>query len=320
MPYLVHLLSPQELIADDKSSISDVNDHQKVEIKTMNGKSASPDLSCEMENSDHRHDLVHQIKQTGLSEDQQPGNPPCEIAFQPESTEDDLAQNGMKTNDPKLNTESAGRNDSYMFSLGHDEAVTATQSGKSHKNTTKQENEHCPAPDSRTFNSVLREDNAEDQQQISAATGVTSSINRAGTKEVKCVCTQTEECNREEVEDIGSPHQRPVVLHASTQTRGEQTVQNEEKEEQIKRTESPPLSLAPASETDRLLFSGSFPIPANPAHLAERIRRNRSLMSSAYDDTEYEPYGLPEVVMKGVWHCPQSSQLCLLAVWSELIL
>ena len=64
--------------------------------------------------------------------------------------------------------------------------------------------------------------------------------------------------------------------------------------------DSPPLSpITPAEGCDRLLFSGSFPIPSDPARLAERIRRSRSQMSAAYDDTEYEPYGLPEVVMKG---------------------
>lgn len=308
MPYLVHLLSPQELIADDNNVINDVNNHLKMEIKTMNSKrtsefSISPDLS-----SDHSHDLTHQIKQTGQSEDQQPGIQPCEISFQPESREDDLAENGMKTKviDPKLNTESADRKDSCMSSLGHDEVVTVTQSDKTHKNTTEQENEHIPAADSQTSNPVLREDNAVVQQEISEVTGVTGSIDKVGTKEVKSVCTQTEECNREEVEDFGSPQQRPVVLRVSTQTHGEQIIHSEEENDEC--TESPPLSPAPTSETERLLFSGSFPIPANPAHLAERIRRSRSRMSAAYDDTEYEPYGLPEVVMKGVqWLC---SDLC----------
>lgn len=65
--------------------------------------------------------------------------------------------------------------------------------------------------------------------------------------------------------------------------------------------ESPPVSppaWAPESG-NQVLFSGSFPIPADPARLAERIRRNRTQLSAAFDDTEYEPYGLPEVVMKG---------------------
>lgn len=67
--------------------------------------------------------------------------------------------------------------------------------------------------------------------------------------------------------------------------------------------DSPPVSPAASSEAaepgDKRLFSSSFPIPADPARLAERIRRNRTQLSAAFDDTEYEPYGLPEVVMKG---------------------
>ncbi|MCJ8734176.1 hypothetical protein PDJAM_G00232300 [Pangasius djambal] len=301
---LSSILKAVELIAYDNTAINDINDHLQMEIKTMNGKSACPDLSSEMENSDHSHDLTHQIKQTGPSEDRQPGNQPCEIAFRPESREDGLAENGIKTKviDPKLNTESTDRKDTYMSSLRHDEVVTATQSGKAHRHTTKQENEHSLAPDSQTINSVIRGDNAVDQQQISEITGVTSSIDEVGTKEVKSVCTQTEECNREEVENFGSPQQRPVVLHASTQTHGEQSEEEEEQNDEC--TESPSLSPTPTSETERLLFSGSFPIPANPAHLAERIRRSRSRMSAAYDDTEYEPYGLPEVVMKGFADIP----------------
>lgn len=73
--------------------------------------------------------------------------------------------------------------------------------------------------------------------------------------------------------------------------------------------ESPPLSPvlpSPAgTEADaRMLLAGSFPIPADPARLAERIRRNRTQLSAAFDDTEYEPYGLPEVVMKGFADIP----------------
>ncbi|XP_061140351.1 centromere protein F [Syngnathus typhle] len=55
---------------------------------------------------------------------------------------------------------------------------------------------------------------------------------------------------------------------------------------------------------DKMLFSTSFPIPADPVRLAERIRRNRMQLSAAFDDTEYEPYGLPEVVMKGFADIP----------------
>lgn len=293
MPYLAYLLSPQELTADDNRAINDINDHLKMQNITMNGKSAFPDLSSEMENSDHRHDSAHQIKQTGLNEDHQSGNHPRKITFQPESRDNDLAENEMK-----INSDSAVLKDFWMSCIRHDEVVTATQSDKAYRNMTKHENVHSPAPGSQDSNSI---DNAINQQHISEVTGVPSSIEKPGTKDVKSMSTQTEECNREEVEDFGSPLQRPVVLHASTQTNGEQTVQSEKKEEQNEeRNKSHPFSPAPESETERLLFSGSFPIPADPAHLAERIRRNRNRMSAAYDDTEYEPYGLPEVVMKGV--------------------
>lgn len=292
---LLRLFTPQELIADNNSVI---NDHLKMENKTKDGKSASLDLCCEMENSDHGHDLAHQIKQTGPSEDRRPGNQPREVTFRSESREDTLAGNEMKTKvvDPKLNTESSGRKDSCMSSLRHDEVVSATQKGKACRNATEQNDELSQTPDCPTSNPVLGEDNAVDQQQISEV--------KAGTKEVKCVCTQTEEYNRED-KDIENLHQKTVIVHASTQTRGEQIMQREEEEKQAAEcTDSPSLSPAPALETGRLLFSGSFPISANPAHLAERIRRSRSRISAAYDDTEYEPYGLPEVVMKGV------QQLC----------
>ncbi|KAM4555424.1 uncharacterized protein PAE49_014478 [Odontesthes bonariensis] len=73
-------------------------------------------------------------------------------------------------------------------------------------------------------------------------------------------------------------------------------------------TEEEKVSPVPISEKmgsgDKILFSGSFPIPADPARLAERIRRNRTQLSAAFDDTEYEPYGLPEVVMKGFADIP----------------
>lgn len=77
--------------------------------------------------------------------------------------------------------------------------------------------------------------------------------------------------------------------------------QTEEEEDEDVSVESPPAS-PPAwmpESGNQVLFSGSFPIPADPARLAERIRRNRTQLSAAFDDTEYEPYGLPEVVMKG---------------------
>ncbi|KAM9740399.1 uncharacterized protein ACNS7B_011852 isoform 1-T1 [Menidia menidia] len=106
--------------------------------------------------------------------------------------------------------------------------------------------------------------------------------------EMRSVSTQTE--------DSLYPHRAPT----------KQTEEEEGAEEEL--VESPPVSPIPVSDKvesgDRMLFSGSFPIPADPARLAERIRRNRTQLSAAYDDTEYEPYGLPEVVMKGFADIP----------------
>ncbi|XP_069750130.1 centromere protein F-like [Narcine bancroftii] len=48
----------------------------------------------------------------------------------------------------------------------------------------------------------------------------------------------------------------------------------------------------------------------NPAELAARIRRNRQFrhhLSVAFDETEYEPYGLPDVVQKGFADIPSGS-------------
>ncbi|KAG9346487.1 hypothetical protein JZ751_006798 [Albula glossodonta] len=123
-------------------------------------------------------------------------------------------------------------------------------------------------------------------------------------KDVRSAATQTD------YESGGTGHGNPApptdvreVQHMSTQTElGEAQDEDAQasKEDDEENLESPPLSPTLATEVGGgLLFSGSFPIPADPARLAERIRRNRSRMSAAFDDTEYEPYGLPEVVMKG---------------------
>ncbi|XP_010896678.2 centromere protein F [Esox lucius] len=113
---------------------------------------------------------------------------------------------------------------------------------------------------------------------------------------LRSASTQTEE----EAAGVRVP---PSTPSAVPETQHQYTQTEEEDEEP---TESPPMSPVRISqaEGDRMLFSGSFPIPADPARLAERIRRNRSQMSAAYDDTEYEPYGLPEVVMKGFADIP----------------
>ncbi|XP_047440981.1 centromere protein F [Mugil cephalus] len=111
------------------------------------------------------------------------------------------------------------------------------------------------------------------------------------------------------VEMISVSSQTEDSLYPSRVTTACVNTQTEEEEEdEGELVDSPPVSPVPLSEGaksgDKLLFSGSFPIPADPARLAERIRRNRTQLSAAFDDTEYEPYGLPEVVMKGFADIP----------------
>ncbi|XP_035988340.1 centromere protein F-like [Fundulus heteroclitus] len=103
---------------------------------------------------------------------------------------------------------------------------------------------------------------------------------------------------------VGSQTEGSLLLcgasRASAATQTEADVDDEDES-----VESPPVSSAEKAEAgDKMLLSGSFPIPADPARLAERIRRNRTQLSAAFDDTEYEPYGLPEVVMKGFADIP----------------
>ncbi|TSY55757.1 Centromere protein F [Bagarius yarrelli] len=291
LPLILKLVEP---IADGNNEMNDEHDQLKMKIKTISG------LDLSSGTFDHHHNSDNQIKQTG---DQQPENQPCGIAFRPESREDGLAdsENRIPVIDPNCNTEVSDTKDYIMSSPTHDELVIATHSSK--RNATKQENKHSLAPDCQTSNPVLRKNDV-DQQELFKVTGGTDT---AGVKEVKCVYTQTEEGNTEVGKVFEGPLQRPFVLHASTQTHGEKTMllkKEEEESDECTHHKSPPLSSTPVSETEKLLFSSSFPIPANPAHLAERIRRNRTRMSAAYDDTEYEPYGLPEVVMKGFADIP----------------
>uniref|UniRef100_A0A1A7XH40 Centromere protein F n=2 Tax=Iconisemion striatum TaxID=60296 RepID=A0A1A7XH40_9TELE len=121
----------------------------------------------------------------------------------------------------------------------------------------------------------------------------TSNVTEKDVKtEMKSVSSQTEERPASSV---------ALKMCASTQT-------EEEVEDEEEWAESPPISPVSLSEMaesgDKILLPGPFPIPADPARLAERIRRNRTQLSAAFDDTEYEPYGLPEVVMKGFADIP----------------
>ncbi|XP_040904404.1 centromere protein F isoform X2 [Toxotes jaculatrix] len=143
--------------------------------------------------------------------------------------------------------------------------------------------------------------NPEAKPNASRATNEVNTTNdssaRAVRTEMKSVSSQTEE--------RFYPHSAPAeseLCCAYTQT------EEEEEEDEEDLVDSPPVSPVPSSGGaalgDKMLFSGSFPIPADPARLAERIRRNRTQLSAAFDDTEYEPYGLPEVVMKGFADIP----------------
>ena len=164
------------------------------------------------------------------------------------------------------------------------------------KGPTKTKTAECP-----TENPVAKPNTSRTTSEINTTN---DSSEKSVRTDMKSVSSQTEESLY--------PRSAPTAseLHcAYTQTEEEE----EEEEEELDLVESPPASLIPSSEAaksrDKMLFSGSFPIPSDPARLAERIRRNRTQLSAAFDDTEYEPYGLPEVVMRGnlpSWHtdCP----------------
>ncbi len=178
-------------------------------------------------------------------------------------------------------TESYGTADSQnsgVLCLGHNEietmeTVDSDKQGHCHGETTDKQNKHAEKP--------IKNESAPCKMV---------EVSKVRT-EVKSVSTQTEESQ----ELILGDKQAPV--HACTQTDGEQLETVEDKGDK-EPADSPPLSLTPQSVTNQLLVSSVFPVN-DPAHLAERIRQNRSRMSAAYDETEYEPYGLPEVVMKG---------------------
>ncbi|XP_016305703.1 centromere protein F-like isoform X2 [Sinocyclocheilus anshuiensis] len=183
-------------------------------------------------------------------------------------------------------TESYGTTDSQnsdVLCTEHNEIETMEtldldKQGHCHGETTDEKNKHVEKP--------IKNESAQCQMV---------EVRKVRT-EVKSVSTQTEESQ----ELILGDKQPPV--HACTQKDGDQleTVQDKGDKEPA---DSPPLSLIPQSVTNQLLLSSVFPMN-NPAHLAERIRQSHSRMSAAYDETEYEPYGLPEVVMKGFADIP----------------
>ncbi|XP_073676653.1 uncharacterized protein [Garra rufa] len=190
----------------------------------------------------------------------------------------------------KLNpiTESYGMVDSqnsYVLCTGHNEietmeTVDLDKHNHCHGETTDEQNKHVEK-------TIKTNQESASCQMVEVSKVIT---------EVKSVSTQTDESQ----ELILGDKQTPV--HACTQTDGEQleTVKDIGDKEPA---DSPPLSPTPQTVTNQLLLSSVFPMN-DPAHLAERIRQNRNRMSAAYDETEYEPYGLPEVVMKGFADIP----------------
>ncbi|KAL7885733.1 hypothetical protein AOLI_G00060280 [Acnodon oligacanthus] len=307
------VLKAKELIANDDSTAIKVDDQHKVDMTALDVYSTFPVSSSGMEKSGDKSDSVHTVKSRGpqevlLSLEEQSD----ENTFTTKVQEDcsATAKSETKAIDPKQNTEPSDWSDSLKPCLNHDEAVTFTLRLDTLGSLTDQQNEHPAAVGRQTDNSQREDDVvikflATDQGSRSEAVKVTGNADHAGTKEVKNVSTQTEECSEREVEEAGrfiAPQERTILMHASTQTQVEEVKQPEEVD--VESVASPSSSPVPPPETEKILFSGAFPIPANPAHLAERIRRNRSRMSAAYDDTEYEPYGLPEVVMKGFADIP----------------
>ncbi|KAL0973884.1 hypothetical protein UPYG_G00212390 [Umbra pygmaea] len=154
-----------------------------------------------------------------------------------------------------------------------------------HRKTTTVITTEWQTETTRVENTVL-------SSKVTPAAG-SDALRRASTVELRSTSTQTDEAS-----GASTPHSAPTTLanaqHQHTQTQDEEP------------TDSPPMSPGRMTQAEgsRMLFSGSFPFPSDPARLAERIRRNRSQMSAAFDDTEYEPYGLPEVVMKGFADIP----------------
>lgn len=61
------------------------------------------------------------------------------------------------------------------------------------------------------------------------------------------------------------------------------------------------LAVPEASQKREPLSQGSRRNVQTQTEGPECGHRRRERVSVAFDDTQYEPYGLPEVVMKGMW-------------------
>lgn len=195
------------------------------------------------------------------------------------SQEDALISDSIST---KYQTEVINTNQ-ITESYGNAETMGTVALDKHHGDTTHKQNKHYSAVEK-----TIKNESAQGQKAevigVGNGTGVIS------------VSTQTEESREMHLAD-----KQPLV-HACTQTDGEQ-LQTEKDEGDKASVDLPALSPTPQTVTNQLLLTSVFPM-SDPAHLAERIRQNRNRMSAAYDETEYEPYGLPEVVMKGFADIP----------------
>ncbi|XP_031718669.1 centromere protein F isoform X3 [Anarrhichthys ocellatus] len=142
-------------------------------------------------------------------------------------------------------------------------------------------------------------------------TGTPEAVSNASrpTNELKTTHDSSDKDIRTEVRSVSSQTEESLYPRCAPATSDLRCAYTQTEEEDEEESGDPrPVSVVPSPEgaelRDRVLFSGSFPIPTDPARLAERIRHNRTQLSAAFDDTEYEPYGLPEVVMKGFADIP----------------
>ncbi|KAI7801238.1 centromere protein F [Triplophysa rosa] len=172
------------------------------------------------------------------------------------------------------------------------ETVALDKHGYRHGDATdKQNNRHVAEVGSAS------QTNESSMGQRAESDEVNGDGNRTEVREVQSVSTQTEESG-----ELSDTTVKRSLVHTGTQT-DNVPLETDEDEGHEGPADSPPLSRTLQSVTNQLLLSKAFPM-SDPAHLAERIRQNRNRMSAAYDDTEYEPYGLPEVVMKGFADIP----------------
>ncbi|XP_032871315.1 centromere protein F-like isoform X3 [Amblyraja radiata] len=90
---------------------------------------------------------------------------------------------------------------------------------------------------------------------------------------------------------------------------GQQAVGRSVERDQAETSRRPPLHGQPRGPSAGL-NPAALAMKIDPAQLAERIRRSRQFrqhLSVAYDETEYVPYGLPDVVQKGFADIPSGS-------------